>query len=138
MSNNKYLELPEATDNEAQMRRDRLIKLGVISTNITQQRENQNMSPEEIRSKLIQSGVIKPVEKLKDGRVTYCDLPQKLNIKSTNNEEGEYRVKPIVSESDYERKKMVYFRSLQELLFARRHLNLIVGKKEENDPEWFF
>jgi hypothetical protein len=135
MSNNNYLDLPEATEVESNKRRSFLIEHGIISTNT---KEKQSMSPEEIRKNLIKSGIIKPVEKLENGKVTYCDLPQKIKIKSINNEEGEYRVKPIVSDEDYNRRKMVYFRSLQELLFARQHLNLIVGKKEDKDPDWFF
>lgn len=136
MSNNKYLELPEATDEESNNRRNFLIGSGIISKNNIR-KEKIEMAPEEIRKNLISSGVIKPVEKV-NGKVTYCSLPPKTNVKSTNNEEGEYRVKPIVSDDDYNRRKMVYFRSLQELLFARQHLNLIVGKKEDKDPDWFF
>lgn len=128
----QHVELMEATEMEANERREQLIAAGIISTRRTE------LTPEEMRTLLVCRGIIKPVEKLEDGTVTYCPLPERLNVRSTNPEEGEYRVKPIVSESDYERRKMVYFRSLQELLFARRHLNLIVGKKEEKDPEWFF
>ena len=135
-------QIPEATDVEATERRNSLIESRVITPGSPVERKASlslnELTPFETRMLLIKQGAIKPVERLEDGSVTYCELPEKQNVKSTNVEEGEYRVKPILSESDYLRKKMVYFRSLQELLFARRDLNLIVGKKEFTDPEWFF
>ena len=135
-------QIPEATDVEATERRNSLIESGVITPGSPVERAAaiplNELTPFEARLLFIKDGAIKPVERLSDNTVTYCELPASRNVKSTNVEEGEYRVKPIVSEEDYSRRKMVYFRSLQELLFARRDLNLIVGKKELTDPEWFF
>ena len=98
----KYLEMPEATEQETIEYRNELIKKGIISTN-----------PISVREKLIKNGTIKPLEKLSGGFVTYSPLPKSLNIKSINTEEGEYRVKPIMSDEDYKRRNMVYLRSLQ-------------------------
>jgi hypothetical protein len=123
--------LQEATEQEAAERRQFLIDNGTIT--LTPNQNNQQW-----RNELVKSGTIKPIERLPNGRITYVPLAPSRRIKSTNREEGEYTVKPILSDADYERRKKAYFRSLQELLFSRRDLNLIVGKKNDNDPEWYF
>ncbi len=128
---NKIENLIEATDQETAERRQFLIDNGIISL-------SSGANESKWRKELIKRGTIEPIERLPCGEITYVKLSPSQKIKSINKEEGEYKIKPIVSEEDYNRKKNAYFRSLQELLFSRRDLNLIVGKKNDNDPDWYF
>jgi hypothetical protein len=129
--------IQEATDQEMQARREQLIEAGVICPGNKINTLNE-MSPSETREFFVARGTIQPVERRADGSVSYCALPPPRKNLSTNSEEGEYCLQPLRTENDYLRRKQVYFRSLQELLFARRDLNLIVGRKDINDPEWYF
>lgn len=128
---NKIENLIEATEQETAERRQFLIDNNIISL-------SSGANESKWRKELVKSGTIEPIERLPCGEITYVKLSPPQKIKSINKEEGEYKIKPIVSEADYDRKKNAYFRSLQELLFSRRDLNLIVGKKNDNDPDWYF
>jgi len=80
------------------------------------------------RQKLIEEGIIDP---------NYCRLlPQKRRPSLA--EEGEYKAKPITSDEEYERRKRAYFRIMQEVLRSRKELNLVLGPKKDDDPEWLF
>ena len=80
------------------------------------------------RRRLIENGVIDP---------SYCELlPEKRQPSSR--EEGEYKSRPIRSIGEFERRKRAYFRVMQEILRSREELNLILGPKKDDDPEWFF
>lgn len=128
-----------ANEQETIEQRNKLIAAGIITPGKPKQAEKtlEQMSPEETRQYFINRGTIKPVE-LVDDRATYCELPRKIRHYNLNTEEGEYHPSPIKTDVDYYRRRQVYFRMLQELLFARRNLNLIVGRKEPNDPDWYF
>ena len=112
-------------NNEAQKIRENLIKDGVIKPG------KLHME----RDRLIESGVITPLSD--GGEPNYVEL---IDYKSriTPKESGEYHVKKMRFESEYLRKKSLYFRMIQEIIWSRQKCNLILGPKENNDPDWFF
>lgn len=116
-----------ATNKECIDRRNFLINAGIIVPG-----NNTNR----FRDDLIKCGLIQPLF-CKDGSIKYCDLPPKRNHLFYSNE-GEYKSKPITSDNDYYRRRQVYFRMIQEVLYSRVSLNLILGKKKDSDPDWYF
>jgi len=132
--NNSGKVLPFATDEQCQDRRDALIGAGIIKVN-----EDKDFSPVAHRRKpYIEAGIIRPLKKDKDGKVSYCSLPKKENRRILDNEEGTYVPRPIRSDREYNAKKQVYFRMLQEIIWSRQNCNLILGKISEDDPPWYF
>ena len=126
--------LPFATDEQCQDRRDALIGAGIIKVN-----ENGKFDPvAHRRQSYIKEGIIRPLEKDENGNVTYCALPKRENRNLFDNEEGTYVPKPIKNDREYEIKKQVYFRMLQEIIWSRQNCNLILGKISEDDPSWYF
>ena len=123
-----------ATDEQCQDRRDALIGAGIIKVS-----EDRKFDPVVHRRKpYIDAGIIRPLEEGEDGCVTYCSLPEKENRRLFDNEEGTYVPKPIRSDREYQRKKQVYFRMLQEIIWSRQNCNLILGKISDDDPAWYF
>ena len=130
-------EKPLATDKECQIRRSKLIAAGVIQPapksdlierkggSITLSTRKNNYGK---RKKLISKGII-------DSNLCHL-IPETGKYKAK--EEGEYVSNPIVSELEYFRRKQIYFRMIQEILMSRKELKLILGKKNENDPDWYF
>lgn len=130
-------ELLEATDQECNERRNILIANGIIIP--TNKSDIIKINGEEIvstrksvlnkRKQLIKQGVINP---------RLCNIIHEKNIVVENNDDGEYNPKKISNDDEYLRRRSVYFRMLQEIIFARIDLRLILGKKNSNDPEWIF
>lgn len=80
------------------------------------------------RRKLIEEGIIDP---------NYYELiPGPKHTSSS--ESGEYKSRPINSIEEYNRRRNAYLRVMQEILRSRKELNLILGPKKDDDPEWFF
>ena len=122
-----------ATDQEYNNRRNEFIDAGIIRPGThTPMEKLENMTPQETREFLIANGTIKPVTCV-DGRMQYCDLPPKKKYSNLNTEEGEYKVLPINTEEDYNRRKQVYFRMLQEVVVSRQELGLIINFEKENE-----
>lgn len=117
-----------ATNKECIYRRNFLINAGIITPG--------NIDKDRRREDLIKCGLIQPLF-FKDGSIKYCDLPPNRNYLFYSSE-GEYKSKPIISDNDYYRRRQVYFRMIQEVLHSRISLNLILGKKKNSDPDWYF
>jgi hypothetical protein len=128
---------PLATDEECRTRRAVLIAIGAIKPApkseliekgdgtiiLSTRRDNRAR-----RKQLIEQGIIDP---------TLCEL-----ITNTEpyipKEEGEFVVRPIKSEKEYNMRKMAYFRIMQEMLYSRKDLKLRLDKKADDDPKWYF
>ena len=99
-----------------------------------------------MRSKLIASGIITLGDEINMNRQRLIDdgiLSEELyelipGKRGVGYEEGEYIARPIKTEEEYNRRKAAYFRMIQEILYSRRDLKLILGRKEPTDPEWYF
>jgi len=127
-------ELMYATDSESELRRQELINAGLIKVSsdvVSLKNGDVSVSTKSNRYKerlhLISKGMIK---------VSLCNLRPE-NV-AERKEEGEYKSRVPQSDAEYVRRKAAYFRMLQEVLYSRRELNLILGRKDEKDPEWFF
>ncbi|MFA5048327.1 MAG: hypothetical protein WC516_04890 [Patescibacteria group bacterium] len=127
-----------ASDQECIDRRKQLIEFGIITpadnSEFIIRRDGNVVMPTKENSKnerknLIDCGIIN-IE-------LYKLLPEK-NRPLCTQEEGEYKCHPIKTEEEYLRRKHAYFRMIQEILFSRRDLNIIFGKKENNNPSWYF
>jgi hypothetical protein len=120
-----------ATDQEYINRRNEFINAGIIKPGTYTPTENmEDMTPQETREFLIANGTIKPVT-YEDGKMIYCDLPPQKKYSNLNTEEGEYKVLSINTEEDYNRRKQVYFRMLQEVVTSRQELGLIINFEKE-------
>ena len=131
------IEKPFATDKECQNRRAYLVKAEIIKPceklaqrKVAPTKENSRKLKEE----LIKQGLLEPM--CKGDLPNFIPLPSKRI--SIICEEGEYKEKPIVSDRDLQRRRQVYFRMMQEILYSRKKLKLILGKKNDNDPNWYF
>jgi len=113
-----------ATEQECIERRNEFINAGIIKPG--------THTPQETREFLIANGTIKPVTRV-DGKMIYCDLPPQKKYSNLNTEEGEYKVLPINTDEDYNRRKQVYFRMLQEVVTSRQELGLIINFEKENE-----
>lgn len=116
MDNNN---LPVATDKECMEIRNELIKQGII--------KQGKLKTE--REKLISAGCISS---------SPCPVLKHKFHPSDRKDEGEYQVVSIKNDKDYLIKRANYFRMMQEILQARSSLKLILGPKNEQDPDWFF
>jgi hypothetical protein len=122
-----------ATEQECIERRNEFINAGIIKSGThTPTEKLENMTPQETREFLIANGTIKPVTCV-DGKMIYCDLPPQKKYSNLNTEEGEYKVLPINTDEDYNRRKQVYFRMLQEVVTSRQELGLIINFEKENE-----
>ena len=139
-------ELPVATDQECQERREFLVKRGVIKPADKLSIINRKSSPpllstraanKEMRRKFIEQGIIKPMMNMLSMKATFCELAPR-GKRPCSSEEGEYRPRPIESDEEYFRRRQAYFRAIQEIFYARKKLKLVLGKKRENDPDWYF
>jgi len=139
--------LPLATDRECRDRRSLLVLLGVIkSGNKSEIIFRKDALPvvstrktcRVMREKLIEREIIQPIRELKDGNITFCKLPPRKKRRIVEREEGEYKPRPIETDEDYYRRRQVYFRMIQEILYSRKKLKLILGKKKDDDPDWYF
>lgn len=110
-------ELPIATDKECEDRRKLLISAGIIKT-------GNNKS---LREELISKGIIDP-------NPSYISVKNNYNNSS---DEGEYIVKPIKTDEEYDRRKSLYLWMVHDILKARKELKLIF-KKPEEEPDWYF
>ena len=133
----KQEDKPIATDEECQVRRNILISSGVVvpahkSDLITKKDGSVILSTRK-------SGLARRKELIEKGLIdeNLCQLLPN-NVPYQPKEEGEYRCKSIRSEEEYDRRKRAYFRAMQEILHSRKELKLILGKKDDNDPEWYF
>lgn len=126
-----------ATDQDCADRRNELIDAGILTPASAEEvviKGNEvhistiKQSGEE-RMRLVNNNIINP---------NACDLRPEKNRKPSSLEEGEIKNKSVDSEEEYLRRRAAYFRMMQEIIFSRRDLNLILAKKEERDPDWFF
>jgi len=135
MQENTNKELPFASDEECSIRRVSLILGKVIKTskNIIYKKDKDPVVSTvefstKLRKDLIKKGLIDP---------NPCKLyPPNKSFRPSD--EGEYRARPIKTEADYFRKRQTYFRMMQDIFHSRRQLKLALGKKKDNDPDWFF
>lgn len=127
-----------ASDSECLERRAQLINAGIIvpanTSELIQKKDGSFVvstiqSSKEMRKTLISSGLIDP---------NLCRLLPEKDRPISNLEEGEYKPRPIKTEQEYLRRKQAYFRIMQEILFSRKDLGLVLGKKEDGDPDWYF
>lgn len=127
-----------ASDNECLERRQQLIDAGIITPankgELIQRRDgNLVISTKQIsrekRQNLIKSKML---------NINLCDLFPEANRPISKSEEGEFKSRSIKTDLEYQRRKAAYFRIMQEVLFSRTDLDLILGKKENNDPDWYF
>jgi hypothetical protein len=135
--NMKKNDEPLATDEECKTRRSILIAMGVIKpiskSDLIEKKDGTIILSTKkdgriIRKNLISQGIIDP---------TLCQLsPDKSYYKGT--EEGQFVPRPIKFEEEYDRRKRAYFRIMQEILRSRTELKLVLGKKNDSDPEWYF
>jgi hypothetical protein len=107
--------------------RDNLINKGTIKT--AQPEIPTKKLRRQERMQLIKLGIIDP---------TLCQLPEVKLPRPSGEEEGEYKVRPIINDIEYFQRRQAYFRMLQEVLYARKELKLVLGSKGPNDPEWIF
>lgn len=146
-SNKTVQELPIATNRECCDRRNLLVTFGIIKPNnkpdiIFKKDAIPTISTRKTcgnqRKNLIKCGIIQPIEELDDGSITFCELPPKGNRGTINKDEGEYKPQPIKTDEEYYRRRQVYFRMIQEIIYSRKKNKLILGKKKDNDPDWYF
>jgi hypothetical protein len=140
MDNN--IEQPIATDRECRAWRSLLISLGVITpckqpvvkkgfaTTISTEKSARNL-----RKNLIDKGLISPMVDANNFS-SFCEIKRSHSYVSS--EEGEYRPRPVRSDEEYYRRRQVYFRMIQEVLYSRKKLKLVIGKKKDTDPDWYF
>ena len=137
-SNESSDQLPVASDAECKVRRALLVSGGVIkpagkSETIIKKDGTQVLSTRKSsrawRQKLIDQGIIDP-------NPSYTPATSREGF--TPDDEGEYSTQPINSDEEYERRKSVYLWMVSDILRTRRELRLILGKKSENDPDWYF
>lgn len=129
------VELPFATDEEAQTRRELLINAGIIKLDgedIIKKNGRSAVSTKntckKLRAQLISQGLIS---------TDLCVVP-KSKRKASSLEEGTYKPSEIKGEADYLKKRQAYWRMLQEIVIARKTLNLVLGKRQDGDPDWVF
>jgi len=139
---NKSMNQPIATDRECKVRRGLLISLGVITpckqpvvkkgfaTTISTEKSARNL-----RKDLINRGFISPMVNA-DNSTSFCEVAR--SHSHVPHEEGEYRSRPIQSDEEYDRRRQAYFRMIQEILYSRKKLKLVIGKKRDTDPDWYF
>jgi hypothetical protein len=131
-------QLPLADEAECKMRRALLIangtivpvgKVDIISKKDGSQVLSTRKTSKVWRAQLIDQGVIDPEP-----------VYETFNIRRgcTSDEEGEYDPQPIRSEGEYARRKSNYLWMISDILRVRRELKLVLGKKSDDDPDWYF
>lgn len=129
---------PIATDAECEFRRSQLIAAGVIKpcdgkTLINKKNSiavSTKKSSRIQRNTLIAKGFITPME-------FRSDPPEPVIKVVEPKEEGEYHIKPI-TDVNYQRRKEMYLWVIQDILLARKKLNIMPVKKSDSDPDWYF
>ncbi|MGW8177890.1 MAG: hypothetical protein ACWGQW_03735 [bacterium] len=123
-----------ATDAECAARRRQLIKAGVLKENTSKliDREGEPY----VSTKEYAAQLRKDLERQGLVSSEYFDVPSLPTRKGS--EEGEYKVRPIRTEAQYQRRRLLYLRMLQEILVARRELKLNLAPRQPNDPDWVF
>jgi DICT domain-containing protein len=123
-----------ANNNECAQRRKVLISAGIIKenpNNLVIRKETHTVSTkafsQELKRKFISEGILDQ---------NYIKI-SKCN-ESSQSEEGAYEPTLVKNDEQYLQKKTIYFRMLQEILVARRELDLTLGPKLSSDPDWFF
>lgn len=131
-------QLPLATDAECKVRRALLVASGAIKPAgkaevITKKDGSQVLSTRRSsrawRNKLIEQGLIDPNMSYESPSDRSDYIPS---------DEGEYSPKPVESDEEYARRKHNYLWMIADILRTRRELKLILGKKSDNDPDWYF
>lgn len=126
--------IPMATDEECAARRQKLIDAGILKENTSKIIERSGEPY--LTTKTYASRLRKDLERQGLVSSDYYDVPSLSKRKGS--EEGDYKVRPIRSQAQYERRRLLYFRMLQEILISRRELNLSLKPKQEGDPDWIF
>lgn len=101
-----------ATDKECSERRRELIDAGIIRPT--------EFNAQEERKKLIGRGVISPM--VINNKPNFIELPRPK--KHFGREYGEYSPKKIKTDEEYNRRKIVYFRIVQEIIYSREKCGL--------------
>ncbi len=126
-----------ATEQECEDRRKFLIESGVITpakrNDVIFRKKfdpviNTIESSRIIRRKLIDKGIISP---------ELCQV-KSIFVRGNSSDQGEYKTHPIKTEEEYNRRKNIYFRMMQEILYSRWDLRLVLVPKKESDPDWYF
>lgn len=140
VNSGKREDLPLASDAECRARRHALLRAGIVgegnSDLITRDDGSVAVSTKKfaasLRQQLIRDGLLDP---------NYIEIPPApagYYTTPINSDEGEYKVRPIENDAQYQRRRTLYLRSLQEILISRRELNLSLGPKKSSDPDWIF
>lgn len=137
-SNEDASQLPLASESECKTRRALLISSGVIKPAGKAELVEKKDGPQALstrkssrawRRKLIDQGIIDPDP-------TYKPALTRRNYSPSD--EGQYEPKPIQSEEEYIRRRNNYLWMVSDILKTRKNLRLILGKKADNDPDWYF
>lgn len=126
--------IPMATDNECSARRQKLIDAGVITENNSQLIDRDGEPY--VSTKGYASQLRKDLERQGLVSSEYLDIPSLPTKKGS--EEGEYKVRPIRTQAQYARRRLLYLRMLQEILVSRRELKLNLAPRQPSDPDWVF
>ena len=131
----KENELPIATDDECKQLREHLLNKNFIKT---AGKNDTIMIKNNIAVNTKKSSLLKRKELLSKGTISdvFCNIPKGKSYPCE--EKGEYVAKPINNDVEYNARKSVYFRMMQEILRSRQDLKLILGPKNSKDPDWFF
>lgn len=131
-------QLPLASEEECTTRRAFLVFNGTIKpagkTDVTVKKDGSQAlstrrSSRALRNKLIEQRIINPEPSYK-APIIRC--------RHTASEEGEYDPQPIKSDNEYIRRRDNYLWMVSDILRVRRELKLVLGKKADNDPDWYF
>lgn len=127
--------IPLANDEECAARRQKLIEAGIITENNSNLVDRSGESY--VSTKSYAADLRKSLEKQGLVSSDYFEIPP-LSRRAGGAEEGEYKARPIRNDGQYARRRLLYFRMLQEILVSRRELNLSLRPKLESDPDWVF
>lgn len=136
MSNEQKESMAMASDGECAARRSQLIKSGIIKENtkrFTKKGDGSYAVPTTTYSKSLR----KNLEKKGVISSNRFNIPP-LSGRISSLDEGEYKVTSIQGDAQYERRKLLYFHMLQDILITRRELNLNLAPKQVGDPDWIF
>ena len=117
-----------ASEEECKRMREYFIEKGQVKVNKKEEHDVIEKDVVITRDQLIGMGIV-------SGEL--CKLAPD-DRKLFRKDSGEYVPTPITNEKDYERKRRIYFRMMQEILISREELELNMGDKPEGAPKWHF
>jgi hypothetical protein len=122
------------TDEESNIIREQLIEAGILTPATDDElikRKNEVVFSTTQKSKALRQKLID------DGFISEDRVKLMPRAKGKTAEEGIYQPKSIKTEEDYERKRAMYLYMVQDILIARRELNLDLGPVKSNEG-WMF